>query len=113
MTINDPRDDPAYQVGGEKYKTTVEKIAPTSVADAKTVEAFHAKADTDASQTALHHTLGTKNGNASPGDHNHNGKNSVRILKGTTITGSRASGAALVSVISALVKLGATDNTTA
>jgi hypothetical protein len=113
MTINDPRDDPAYQVGGEKYKSVVEKIAPTSSADAKTVERFHDKADTDASQTAIHHTLGTKNGNAAAGDHNHNGKNSVRILKGTTITGSRAGGAALISVIDALEKLGATDSTTA
>jgi hypothetical protein len=111
MTINDPRDDPQYQVGGDKYKATVEKQA--GAPDPKIVEKFHERADTDASQTAVHHTLGSKNGQAAPGDHTHNGKNSKKILTGTSITGSRASGAALISVIDALEKLGATDNTVA
>lgn len=112
MTVNDPRDDPNYQVGGDKFKPLFDRSVP-GVADAKTVEKFHEKSDVDASQTAQHHTLGTKNGQASPGDHNHNGKNSVKLLKGTTISGSRSGGAALISVIDALEKLGATDSTTA
>lgn len=113
MTINDPRDQPQYQVGGDKYKAPVERLASAGTVSAKDVEKFHEKADTDAGQTAIHHTLGPRNGQASPGDHTHNGTNSSLILKGTTITGSRASGAALVSVIDALQKLGATDATTA
>jgi hypothetical protein len=112
MTINDPRDDPQYQTGGDKFKPPYDRSLP-GVADAKAVEKFHEKADTDASQTALHHTLGSRNGQASPGDHNHNGKNSKKLLQGTTITGAKGGNAALASVISALVKLGATDNTTA
>lgn len=112
MTINDPRDDPKYQAGGDKYKGEFEKTS-TSVVPPRVVNAFHEKDDVDGSFDSHHHTLGTKNGQAASGDHTHNGKNSKKILAGTPISGSRASGAALVSVISALVKLGATDNTTA
>jgi hypothetical protein len=112
MTINDPRDDPQYQTGGDKFKPPYDRSLP-GVVDPKTVAKFHEKDDVDASYDSHHHTLGTKNGQSSPGDHNHNGKNSVKLLKGTTITGSRGGNAAVASIISALVKLGATDNTTA
>lgn len=112
MTINDPQDDPTYQVGGNKYKPAIDKSG-SQVADSKTVTEFHKKDDVDSGWEAHHHTLGTKHDQASPGDHNHNGQNSLRIAKGITITGSRSGGAALVSVIAALVKLGATDSTTA
>lgn len=111
MTINDPTDDPNYQVGN-KTKPAFDRSG-SQVADAKSVNKFHEKDDVDSSWDAHHHTLGTKHDQASPGDHTHNGLNSLKILKGTTITGSRASGAALVSVIAALVKLGATDSTSA
>lgn len=112
MTLNDPRDSPQYQVGGNKFKPAFDR-GSVDVVDAQTVARFHNKSDVDSSQDAQHHTLGTKHDQATAGDHNHNGANSVKLLKGTTITGSRASGAALVSVIAALVKLGATDSTTA
>lgn len=112
MTINDPRDQPEYQVGGKKYKPPFDR-GSSDIVDAKDVERFHNKADTDASATAIHHTLGTKNGQASPGDHMHDGGSSKKLLTGTTITGSRGGNAAVASIISALVKLGATDNTTA
>lgn len=112
MTINDPRDDPKYQTGGDKYKGEFEKTS-TSVVPPRVVNAFHEKDDVDGSFDSHHHTLGTKNGQAAAGDHSHNGKNSVKILKGTSITGSRAGGGALISVIDALEKLGATDSTTA
>lgn len=111
MTINDPRDDPNYRVGPDKYKGQYEAISgdvPPQV-----VKDFHKRADTDSSAQAIHHTLGSKSGQAASGDHNHNGSNSLKILKGTTISGSRSGGAALVSVIDALEKLGATDATTA
>lgn len=113
MTINDPRDDPQYQVGGDKYKAPVEKAATSGEVAAKTVESFHRKADTDASQTAIHHTLGPRNGQSAAGDHKHGTSGYSAVLAGTTISGSRSSGAALVSVIAALVKLGATDATSA
>lgn len=113
MTLNDPRDSPEYQVGQDKYKPQYDRSLP-GVADPKTVAKFHEKDDVDASQQSHHHTLGPRNGQSSPGDHNHNGKNSKRLLQGTTITGAKTGNPApaLASVIAALVKLGATDSTT-
>jgi hypothetical protein len=43
------------------------------------VNAFHLNSDRDSSATALHHTLGLNPGQASPGNHTHDGKNSKRI----------------------------------
>ena len=113
MTINDPRDDPQYRVGDKNYKPKIDRTTP--VADPQTVAKFHEKADTDAGADSLHHTLGPRNGQSSPGDHNHNGKNSRKLLAGTTLTGAKTGNPApaLASVIAALVKLGATDSTTA
>lgn len=111
MTLNDPRDDPKYQVGGEQYKPPYER--ETSQVDAQTVRAFHEKADTDSSQQALHHSLGFKHDQAAAGDHSHRiGKGYFPPLKGVTISGSKAGNAALASVVAALVQLGATDSTT-
>lgn len=110
MTINDPRDSPEYQVGGDKYKgayeTTQGGVAPKTVAD------FHKRSDVDSSQEAQHHTLGVKHDQASSGDHNHNGANSLKIMKGMTITGAKGGNAAVASIIAQLVKLGATDTST-
>jgi hypothetical protein len=81
--------------------------------DAKTVNKFHNKSDVDSASTAQHHTLGPRADQAASGKHNHDGRNSPKILEGTTLTGSRSGGSALDSVISALVQLGATDSTSA
>ena len=77
------------------------------------VKKAHTNADTDGSREAEHHTLGPGNAQASPGDHDHRGGSSVLLLQGTDISGSRSGGAALVSIIAALVELGATDSTIA
>ena len=47
--------------------------------DAATVNAFHINSDVDKSALSQHHTLGLLSTQASPGDHNHDGKNSKRI----------------------------------
>lgn len=112
MTINDPRDSPEYQVSQDKYKAAYDR-GSQDIAPPQTVNRFHNKDDLDSSSEAHHHTLGIKKDQSSPGDHKHDGTTSKRLLEGTTITGSRAGGAALVSVIAALVKLGATDGTSA
>jgi hypothetical protein len=39
----------------------------------------HARSDVDLSPRSLHHTLGTKHNQASPGDHYHDGTNSKKI----------------------------------
>lgn len=77
------------------------------------VNEFHTNDDLDRDGSSHHHSLGLGTNQASSGAHNHDGTNSVQLLAGFTLTGSRASGAALISVIDALQQLGATDSTTA
>lgn len=76
------------------------------------VRTFHTNADTDGSSKSIHHTLGPGRGQASPGDHDHNGGSSKLILTGINLTGAKAGNTALASVIAALVAMGATDQTT-
>jgi hypothetical protein len=112
MTINDPRDQQQYQVGGNKYKPQYDR-GSGDIADGQTVKRFHNQSDVDSSQNAQHHTLGIRQDQSSPGSHKHDGKTSRKLLEGTTITGSRGGNVALASVIQLLVKLGAVDSTTA
>lgn len=79
----------------------------------KEVNDFHSNSDKDGGPKALHHTLGANPNQSSPGNHTHDGSTSALLLEGTTITGSRGGNAAVASIIAALVKLGATDATTA
>lgn len=82
---------------------------------AKEVNEFHENDDVDGSPNAHHHTLGPNTGQASPGNHSHDGGSSQEIfpLAGTTLSGNKTGNPspALSSVIAALVKLGATDAT--
>lgn len=81
--------------------------------DAQTVADFHTHADTDAKDTSIHHTLGVGPGQAAPGDHNHDGGDSVLLLEGITITGSKDNPVTVFpSIINALVRLGVRDATT-
>lgn len=48
-------------------------------ASAGEVNDFHSNSDVDKSTLSQHHTLGIQPNQASPGDHNHNGRNSRRI----------------------------------
>jgi hypothetical protein len=54
----------------------------TKIPSAREIQAAHTNADVDASVTAMHHTLGISHNQASPGDHNHNGKSSKKVGKG-------------------------------
>lgn len=83
--------------------------------DTKTVKDLHTNADTDGSPKALHHTLGPGANQAAAGNHTHDGGGSAIVspLEGTTITGSRATDAWRTSVMAALVRLGATDGSSA
>lgn len=80
---------------------------------AEEVTQFHTNADTDSRKEAIHHTVGPSENQAAPGNHNHRGGDSVQLLSGVTLTGSRGGNIALLSVVQALVALGATDSTTA
>ena len=81
---------------------------------AEDVEKLHRSADTDVRRESIHHTLGPRSSQAASGDHKHDGSDSPLLLEGLTITGSRASPTAILpSIIAALVRLGATDSSTA
>lgn len=77
------------------------------------VEQFHKNAAVDTRPEDIHHRLGPNPNQAAAGNHNHRGADSVLLLDGVVLTGSRGGNAALASVISALVQLGAKDTTTA
>lgn len=71
----------------------------------------HSNSDVDGSQTAQHHTLGVQHNQASPGDHNHNGKNSRKIGKGINVAFPTTANAAysqaqIQSIIDALRSIG-------
>lgn len=94
---------------GEGVDLTKKDRPPT----AEEVDTFHTNAATDARKEDIHHTVGTGDNQAASGSHNHRGGDSLLLLQGVTLTGSRAGNIALLSVIQALVALGATDSTTA
>lgn len=78
------------------------------------VDRLHRNADTDVRRESIHHTLGGRSTQAAAGDHKHNGSDSELLLTGLSITGSRASSTAITpSIIACLVRLGATDSSTA
>lgn len=81
--------------------------------DAVSVREFHTNADTDATPDSLHHTIGPGVNQAASGQHNHDGSNSPLLLEGFTLSGAKGGNSAVASIVSALVKLGATDSTTA
>lgn len=76
------------------------------------VEKFHSNDDIDSKAESHHHTLGPTQYQASPGNHDHRGGNSQLLISDITLTGSRGGNAAVASIITALVALGAVDNTT-
>jgi hypothetical protein len=61
------------------YNTTMAQIPFQSPNPSEEVNFFHLNSDKDAGPTALHHTLGLGPGQASPGNHNHDGRNSLKI----------------------------------
>ena len=58
-------------------------------------------------------SLGPGNLQASPGDHNHDGTTSKRLMEGIELTGSKGGNVALANLITELAAiLGFTDSTT-
>jgi hypothetical protein len=55
------------------------QLNPRASVPAEEVNLFHLNSDRDAGSTAQHHTLGLGPGQASPGNHNHDGRNSKRL----------------------------------
>ncbi len=76
---------------------------------------IHAKADTDGSPTAAHHTIGINRNQASPGNHTHDGKASPKVGRGLglVLTGAKGGNVALTNLIAMLKQvMEFTDNTT-
>lgn len=86
--------------------------APSPFPSAEEVERAHTNSDVNSRREAQHHTLGPGEFQASPGPHTHRGGDSVPLLSGITISGSRNSDAWRISINQALVALGATDSST-
>lgn len=81
---------------------------------AEDVEKIHLNADTDVRRESVHHTLGPRDTQAAPGSHKHDGSDSALLLEGVTINGQRSVSASILpSIISALVRLGAVDQSSA
>lgn len=86
--------------------------SPTPYPSAEEVERFHTNSDVNARKESQHHTLGPGEFQASPGSHTHRGGDSLPLLEGLTISGSRNSDAWRISINQILVALGAADNST-
>lgn len=97
------------------YGSSVRKVSGGNAAkpSAEEVDDFHTNSDLDLRLESQHHTLGPNPNQAAPGDHVHDGGDSALILEGFTITGSRSTDAWRVSVNALLVRLGATDSSSA
>jgi hypothetical protein len=93
---------------GEGVDLTQKDRPPT----AEEIDKLHTNADTDARKESIHHQIGTSETQAAAGNHNHRGGDSVQLLSGVTIIGSRASDSWRLSVNQALVALGAVDSST-
>lgn len=81
--------------------------------EGKVVNEFHSNDDVDKDSNAHHHTLGSGSNQSSPGAHRHDGADSIPLLEGFELSGTRGTSSAIGSIILALVQLGATDNTSA
>lgn len=79
----------------------------------RVVDQFHKNAPVDTRPEDIHHRIGSGAAQAASGQHRHNGTDSPLLLEGVILTGSRGGNAAVLSIVNALKKLGATDSTTA
>jgi hypothetical protein len=82
---------------------------------AKDVEDFHRKSDLNKRPESQHHSLGNGANQASPGNHTHNGQNSLSLFSGLSITGSRSTNTAdvLRQILIVLESVGLDDLTVA
>lgn len=68
---------------GQSYNADYDRSKWGETAPAESRRA-HSRSDVDLSPRSLHHTLGLKRSQASPGNHTHNGITSKRIIQGNT-----------------------------
>ena len=81
-----------------------EKINGKAPPTQKFVDWFHKRVSTQKASD-FHHALGTGPTEASPGDHDHDGKNSKRLWDEETVLTDLAVGATTAQIIAAVNKL--------
>jgi hypothetical protein len=89
------------------------RVADNPKPPAEAVSDFHTNSDVDTRPEAQHHTLGPGANQAAPGNHRHDGGDSEKLLVGEIITGTRGGEEWCQSINNILVKMGATNNSTA
>lgn len=92
----------------------LERTDDSSKPTAREVNDFHTNADTDSSVDAMHHTIGPDVNQAASGAHTHRGGDSLRLLEGLSITGTKAGTNSVIlgSIVALLAELGAEDKST-
>lgn len=82
---------------------------------AREIVEFHRNDDFNSRAEAHHHGLGNGSNESSYGNHVHDGQRGLLLLDGTVFTGSRTTNAASIinQLCEAMVKIGATNSTTA
>lgn len=100
-------------VSGADFNQSGGSVNSSLRPEGKVVNEFHSNDDVDRDANSHHHTLGSGSNQAAPGPHRHDGTDSVALLEGFTITGTRGTSTVNLSLIQALVQLGATDNSSA
>lgn len=107
----EPEQKPGSLKSRRDQEPQAKEADPTPPADV--VRKFHTNASVDKRPTDIHHTLGPEENQAAGGKHSHNGGDSVLLLEGYTLVGSKATAEQVIpSIIACLVRLGAEDNTT-
>jgi hypothetical protein len=77
-TVQQTRDETTPDQFGQTYNADYDRSKWSDNAPAMS-RRLHQRSDVDLSPRSLHHTLGTKHTQASPGDHYHDGTNSKKI----------------------------------
>ena len=111
-----PENTAPNQRGYADHKPQEEKPKdPEKSPPADVVLKFHKYAPTDTRPDDIHHTLGASPNQAARGSHTHQGgADGPLLLDSYVLTGSKATPTTMwPSIIACLVRLGATDNTTA
>ena len=99
--------------GAERKDNAPEAKDKDTSPSAEVVAQLHKNASVDRRPEDIHHMLGLGPNSASRGSHSHDGTDSMLLLEGFSITGSKASPSTVFpSIINALVRLGAKDATT-
>lgn len=120
IAYGQPIDQQAQQPNSRGYADRKDPMPqPKEEADpsprADVVIKFHKHAPTDTRADDIHHTLGAGPLQAAKGSHGHTGgADGVLLLEGMTLTGSKSTPSTMwPTILAALVRLGAVDNTTA